>query len=330
MSIKSFFLFTVLLLLAAYLFPSYYAPKRHVIENSEHYFIEPEHIKQEHIENNNRLNSKQQCRYNENNTALNSTSIKIISWNTMAACRKKLKQFAAMTFCNSRQSDQSFIELARNKDLLIIQEAYVDYTMSQLLKSLGDDYTWDMAVSYIADKKLDIPTGVLTAANAQALSACPLRTYETFLPTPKAILFTTYNLADENDRIIDKKLLVVNIHGILISRKYLYQQLQLMAKEIAKHEGPVILAGDFNTMTSDSYHKLTQIITALDLTESEINTTHDYRVKSVTEQVYDFIFYKGLIQIKAQTINLKTGKNGETSDHNPILAEFKYKFTSYP
>ncbi len=327
MSIKSFLLFTVLLLLlAAFTFPSYYAPKRHVIENSEHFFIYKENIEQESIEKENQLNNKQQCRHNDNNTALNSTSIKIISWNNMAACRKKLKQFAAMTFCSSHQADQSFVELAHNRDLILIQEAYVDYKVSQLLKNLGDNFSWDMAVSYIADKKRDIPTGVLTAANAKALSACPLRTYETFLPTPKAILFTSYNLADANNKIIDKKLLVINIHGILINRKDLYLQLQLMAKQAAKHEGPVILAGDFNTMSTDSYQKLTQITSRLGLTELDLKSSSnkvDNRIKSLTGQVYDFIFYRELIQVKAHSINLKTSKNGKTSDHSPILAEFK-------
>ena len=88
-------------------------------------------------------------------------------------------------------------------------------------------------------------------------------------------------------------MLVINIHGILINRKDLYRQLQIMAKQAAKHEGPVILAGDFNTMSTDSYQKLTQIIKKLGLTESDLksgNNKVDNRIKSLTGQVYDFIF----------------------------------------
>ena len=183
--------------------------------------------------------SQQQCLFNENETALNGTSIKIISWNYLAACRQIIRNLAAFTLCNNAQADQSFLELTQNRDLILIQEAYMDSDTLQILKNIGKDYSWDMAVSYIAHKKNDIPTGVLTVANAKSLSSCSQRAYDTALPTPKAILFTTYNLA-HNNTIIGEKLLVVNIHAVLFSKKYLYKQIQIMAEKMSHHTGPII------------------------------------------------------------------------------------------
>lgn len=281
---------------------SYHVPQRHMIENN--------------------VSIEQQCLFNENETALNAASIKIISWNNLAGCRQAIRNLTAFTHCNKAQADQSFSQLTKNKDLILIQEAYMDSDTLQLLKDIGAEYSWDMAVSYIAHKKKDIPTGVLTVTRARSLSSCPQRAYDAVLATPKAILFTTYNLV-HNNTIINEKLLVVNIHAILISQKHLYKQLQIMIEKISQHNGPIILAGDFNTMTSNSYLKLKELVSSIGLIETNMATEFDHRVKSVFGQVYDFIFYKNLKLIDSYSVNLETTTMGKTSDHNPLFAEFR-------
>lgn len=281
---------------------SYHVPKQDRVENSE--------------------GIQQHCIFNENETALNAASIKIISWNNLAGCRQVIRNLTAFTHCNNVQADQSFSQLTKNKDLILIQEAYMDENTLQVLKDIGAEYSWDLAVSYIAHKKKDIPTGVLTVANARSLSACPQRAYDAVLATPKAILFTTYNLV-HNNKIINEKLLVVNIHAILISRKHLYKQLQIMAEKMSQHNGPIILAGDFNTMTSNSYLKLKEIVRTIGLIDTKMAVGSDHRVTSMFGQAYDFIFYKKLELIDSHSVNLKTTTMGKTSDHNPLFAEFK-------
>ena len=313
MSLKLLYYCTIFCSLLIITACSHYIPKKHIIENSDNYIAYEE----------NQLNSDQQCRYNKNSTAINATSIKIVSWNNLAGCRQPLKKLAAFTHCDRVQADHSFTELTRNRDLILIQEAYLDHDTLQLLKNLGENYSWDMAVSFIADSKLDIPTGVLTAANAKSLTACPLRTHEPIFPTPKAILFTTYNLTQNSNTILEKKLLIVNIHAVLIGKDYFYQQLNSMADKIATHYGPVILAGDFNTMTAKSYSRLKYITDRLEMLEVTISSDADKRSQSLMGQQYDFIFYKDLVPVKAGSIDLKETKNGKTSDHNPVFAEFK-------
>ena len=281
---------------------SYHIPKQDRVENSE--------------------GMQQYCIFNENKTALNAASIKIISWNNLAGCRQTIRNLTAFTHCNNTQADQSFLQLTNNRDLILIQEAYMDSDALQVLKDIGEEYSWDMAVSYIADKKKDIPTGVLTIANAGAQSSCPQRDYDAVLATPKAILFTSYNLA-HNNTILNEKLLVVNIHAILISKKHLYKQLQIMVEKMSQHNGPIILAGDFNTMTLNSYLKLKEIVSSIGLIETKMTAELDHRVKSMFGQAYDFIFYKKLELIDSHSVNLETTTMGKTSDHNPLFAEFR-------
>jgi endonuclease/exonuclease/phosphatase (EEP) superfamily protein YafD len=281
-----------------------------MIENSDNYVLYSE-----------KESDKQQCLFNKNNSAINAKTIKVISWNNLAGCRQTIRNLTAFTHCNNSQADQAFLELTKNRDLILIQEAYMDYGTLKTLKKLGSIYSWDMAISYIAHKKEDIPTGVLTVANAKSLSSCNQRAYDTALPTSKAILFTTYNLTNSEIAINNEKLLVVNVHGILFSKKHLYKQLQIMAEKISLHNGPVILAGDFNTMTSKRYLKLKEIVTSIGMIETK--NEPDYRVKSILKQPYDFIFFKKLKPIHSHTVNLQQSKMGKTSDHNPLFAEFE-------
>lgn len=288
----------------------YYVPQRHAIEDNENYFITKD----------NQLNSNKQCRYNDNQTALDGTSIKLIAWNYLAGCRHSLKNLALMANCSTGQADNAFMELTRDQDLILLQEAYLDHEATQLLKQLGENYSWNMGVSFISDSKRDIPTGVLTIANAESLETCLQRAFEPAFPTPKSILFTRYNVKNK-DTI--KQLLVVNIHAVLMGTQNYIDQLEQMATKIDSHDGPVILAGDFNTLTSESHNILMQIINELNLTEAKIVPEDDHRVRSISRHYYDFIFYKKLQLLKTYSIDLKQTKNGKTSDHNPVFAEFR-------
>ncbi len=257
-------------------------------------------------------------------SALKSASIKLISWNILAGCRQILKKIPVGVFCSSKQSDASFKSLVQKQDLILIQEAYLDKEALQLFSDLGKEYSWDMAVSFMAHKAQQIPTGVLTLSKAKSLTAEFQKNYEGLLPTPKTILYTLYNLSDNNNIIIENKLLVVNIHGILISRASLYAQLETMVDKMARHKGPIMLAGDFNTMTSATYSKLKTIVERIGLTEVKIPKDLDKRVISFTGQYYDIIFSKQLKVINSYAIDLKETEHGKVSDHYPVFAEFQY------
>jgi len=116
--------------------------------------------------------------------------------------------------------------------------------------------------------------------------------------------------------------MLVNIHAILMGKDNFTQQLKLMAIRIKQHKGPVILAGDFNTMTTISRALLMKTIKQLAFHEVKLKETDDHRVRSAAGYYYDTIFYKNLSLLNAYSIDLKDSQYGYISDHNPVFAEF--------
>jgi hypothetical protein len=90
-------------------------------------------------------------------TSLKGSSIKLISWNYLAGCRQNLRKWVVMTFCSIERADTAFKYFVQGQDLILIQEAYLDQQSIQVLKDMGQEYSWDMAISYITDKITEIP-----------------------------------------------------------------------------------------------------------------------------------------------------------------------------
>lgn len=247
----------------------------------------------------------------------------ILSWNGLAGGRKIFKNITGLKFdafkCSAEEWDNIFYDLLKEKDIVLIQEAYIDESFLNLLETADVEYSWNMARSFITDWHL--PNGVLTISTAEAESVYPILECEPVLPTPKSALFTTFGF--KNDDSV--KLLVVNVHAVLMGSKNFKHQLKNIKRIIDKHNGPVILAGDFNTM-SESRTKELDIFTkgSKKLSEVKLNGDQDKRVK-LYDYPIDFIFYRGLVSEKAYVIDLKEEKGCKVSDHNPIVAKFRLK-----
>jgi len=264
--------------------------------------------------------SPDHCVKHKQPSFLNGRSIKLMSWNNMAGCRHFFKNILALSYCPVASADNALLDFAKGQDLILIQEAYLDKTTEAVIKRLGDTYSWTMAVSYLVDKEQDIATGVLTIANARAQKSCTQKDNEPLLPTSKSILFSFYNILGIHQNM--EQLMLVNIHAILMGKDNFTQQLKLMAIRIKQHKGPVILAGDFNTMTTISRALLMKTIKQLALHEVKLKETDDHRVRSAAGYYYDTIFYKNLSLLNAYSIDLKDSQYGYISDHNPVFAEF--------
>ncbi|MCP3888503.1 MAG: endonuclease/exonuclease/phosphatase family protein [Desulfobulbaceae bacterium] len=294
---------------------SKYIPKRHVLESKNNFFVLDK----------DELNSLMQSKEESSMEALNGSSIEILSWNTMASCKNFKKNFAGFVFsqfiCRTEEWSKTFKELSKNKDILVLQEAYLDQDVLDTINSLGKDYKWDMAVSYIEDEDNDIPTGVMSISKTQSIKTYIQRAAEPVFPTPKATLYTEYYLKrNQSGKILDETLLVVNVHAILMGREDFQIQLEEIRKYINLHKGPVILAGDFNTMTSGSTEILNSITNGLEkVTFSGV----DNRTESVCGYPYDFIFYRGLRLKESRSPDLSKNPYSEVSDHNPISATFE-------
>jgi endonuclease/exonuclease/phosphatase (EEP) superfamily protein YafD len=156
--------------------------------------------------------------------------------------------------------------------------------------------------------------GVLTAAGVRAESWCSLRTAEPWLRIPKAALVTRYRLAN------GELLSVVNVHGVnfaLGTAEY-RAQLDALRARLARHAGPVIVAGDFNTWSEDRKDVVAAVARELGLTA--VAYTDDKRSRFLGEAV-DHVYYRGLRAEPAQVVTVSS------SDHHAVRVTFRLQPT---
>ncbi len=240
-------------------------------------------------------------------------SIKVVTWNGLEGNRTN---FFKNWFGDREEWREDFIDIAENSDIIILQEAFVDEKTINILgelKNIKGPIWWILSPNFIY-RSNDAPTGVLTISSSAPSDTESFRTNEPVLTTPKASLLTKYYLNGS-----DKKLLVVNVHAILLGEKTFKSQLCDLEEKIIFHDGPVILAGDFNAFTEDRVEDLERMVEFLELRSAFDNATlEDDRSKFLFRYPYDHLFYKGL-ELKSQPFVKKV----ESSDHNPIMVHFE-------
>ncbi|CAI2485836.1 Uncharacterized protein conserved in bacteria [Serratia ficaria] len=153
------------------------------------------------------------------------------------------------------------------------------------------------------------PSGVMTLAAAHPVYCCPLREREPLLRLAKSALITVYPLFN------GQLLMVVNIHAVNFSLgvDVYSKQLGPIGEQIANHQGPVIMAGDFNAWSRKRINALYEF--ASDMALREVSFTDDHRRKAFGRPL-DFVFYRNLGVAEASVLVTSA------SDHNPLLVEF--------
>lgn len=122
--------------------------------------------------------------------------------------------------------------------LLLLQEAYIPSPFASLVWPVLHE---SFSEGYRAPKR---QTGVMTISSVRPHLHCALTAFEPWLTTPKATTVTRYGLAKSTE-----DLLVVNAHmvnfewGVTGFR----EQWGEIDQIIRNHQGPLIVAGDFNT-----------------------------------------------------------------------------------
>ena len=91
-------------------------------------------------------------------------------------------------------------------------------------------------------------------------------------------------------------------------------QLEAVATILARHDGPVILAGDFNTWSTARRRAVDAI--ALRLGLQALSLAPDERSRFFGEPV-DQMYYRGLVPSAAMALPVSS------SDHNPVSAIFR-------
>ena len=226
------------------------------------------------------------------NSGLSPERISVLSWNMYKQSRDNWAP--------------DFHHLSHEQDLLILQEAYMDDRLTSVLSE--SPYNWAMTTAFLYR---DNANGVLTASRNKSNSHCALYAKEPLIQTPKSILVSSYTIVGTH-----QTLLVANVHGInfTLGLESYRQQFKALRKVIQNHQGPIILAGDFNSWREDRQAVLDVLSHELSLQRVGYES---HRRITVFGNPIDHIYYRGLEIVKASSPSVTS------SDHNPLLVTFK-------
>lgn len=211
-----------------------------------------------------------------------------------------------------------FFSLGFDRDIIMGQEIYLDDNMLDVFQ-LMPHLLFTTATSFF-DGKGKIRTGVTNASSVKPSLVKFVRTQnrEPVIHSPKVTLITSYPITHS-----DKKLTVVNIHGInFVSTKVFRQELNRIYESIKDIPSPLVFAGDFNTWNRDRLNILNEYKEKLGLSEAEF--TPDNRL-TFNGFPLDHFLYTSDIKI----IGAKVEEFYQGSDHKPLQVEVEYSPSTF-
>ena len=191
-------------------------------------------------------------------------------------------------------------------DLILFQEA-----------SFRDNHHFELPhFSYDAAANLEFKGefyGVLTASKIESTHAKAYLSEgrESMFGPHKSLLLSDYTFNDGSS------LLILNVHAINFRENQRYnKELERFLTLVETYQGPMILAGDFNSWNNKRMEKLQNIAEKLSL--KAVSFAEADKVKSFMGKTLDFIFYRELDLIEAVVMD-----EHKLSDHNPLFVRFK-------
>lgn len=225
--------------------------------------------------------------------------------------------------------------LADEAGVLLFQEAALGPKLNRLGLPVGFSQHQYFAAGYQQGERR---TGVLIASPWAASDYCALTAWEPWLGTPKATGIARFLLADDeknglNPRIygiadsaeqmqdpdieVDKKtLMIVNVHAVnfAVGLEAYAAQFEEIGKVIGAHDGPLIVAGDFNTWSGE---RQAWLDTFADLHQLHAVEFDPDRRTTIFSRPIDHIYSRGLAIVDARAVPVGS------SDHNPLLIKVK-------
>jgi endonuclease/exonuclease/phosphatase (EEP) superfamily protein YafD len=228
---------------------------------------------------------------------LNPEEIRLLNWNIYKG-QEPGWQDDLMTFAGS-------------SDILLLQEASFGTELEKIL--LSSDHYINVNSAFIYR---GLETGVLTASKAKPLTSCGLREKEPLLSLPKTGIISRYQIAG-----LKESLLIANIHGINITLGITAykRQFEKLYQLLADHQGPMIIAGDFNNWTRG--RKTVIEVLTKDLGLTLLGFEDDQRTRFFGDPV-DHFLYRGVQPV------YQTSYKVASSDHNPIAVSFRITSSS--
>jgi endonuclease/exonuclease/phosphatase (EEP) superfamily protein YafD len=230
---------------------------------------------------------------------LKSDSIHVLVWNI-----KKTQE---------RPWKEEFSAYSRGKDLLLIQEAYDSDRFLDTITSY-EGYRWDMGKSFLYTRYANHATGTMIGSTAEPEEVIVSHTsdHEPITHTPKTLTYAKYGLEGS-----DKSLLVVSVHAINFRELAPFKRnMEQIKAQVEKHEGPVLVAGDFNTYLKSRTNFLMNLMKSLNLTAVKFLHADERLRAPVTGYFLDHAFVRGL-SVKFADVD----GNSHGSDHKPLILE---------
>ncbi len=201
--------------------------------------------------------------------------------------------------------EQDLQALSGQSDLLLLQEAYLAPELQRWLSRESLD--WAMAHAFSLHGRW---SGVLTGGRVSQRNPCMQRITEPYLRLPKTALISYFPIRGHA-----QPLLVVNVHGInfTLGSEDLDNQFQAIQTLVENHEGPLIVAGDFNTWSRARLAVIQRLAAHNGLRAVE------FQGKPVVHFGHrvDHVYYRGLLPLQSRMIKVKS------SDHYPLTVTFK-------
>ena len=201
---------------------------------------------------------------------------------------------------HGRDWRRDYDELASGTDLVLMQEA-------PLTGAASSDFAAGRHWSFVPGHQVrGGVTGVLTLSRIEPLARCRFTAVEPWLRSPKATSITTYRLAATS-----RTLAVVNVHAVnfTVGVDDFHAQFRLIGEALRDHEGPIVLAGDFNTWRGRRLEVVDEVAQSLGLQAVEFED--DHRVRRFGYAL-DHIYVRDLKTLETSTTVV------DTSDHNPL------------
>ena len=230
----------------------------------------------------------------DNTRSINPENISFLNWNIYKG--------------NGHNWQQDLSAFAKTHHVMTIQEAMLSDELTVLLEK--HEFNWVMNTAFYLD---GAAAGVMNVSSSDAVHSCGFKTKEPIIRIPKSTLLSYYNIDG-----YEKKLLVANIHGInfTLGTASYREQLQALYQAAIHHDGPMIVAGDFNSWSDERMAEVETFVELLSLSELEYsvnNKTH------IFGNAIDHVFYKQLELVDHQVHQVLS------SDHNPISVNFRYR-----
>jgi len=244
-------------------------------------------------------------------TAAVNDSIRLLNWNIHKEG-------------NTHEWEKAIARIVKAKapDFLVLQEVRLEANVGSFI-SENLHYGWKFSPN-VYQGYYDAYSGVLTASHIKpktVTSALSEKT-ELFSEIKKILQCAKFTVGSPSS-----ELLVINIHAINFNIRLdgFKEQMRCIAAAIMEHDGPVIVAGDFNTWRGDRLELLAKLAAKMRLEKVDFGADADH-IAAMFGNTLDHIY------ISRDTLEVIDGTQEviadiKPSDHSPLFVELRLKRT---